>query len=95
MAEFTLTEELSARTKFNLKYIKRIHKLSLGHLYSFAGKYRTVNMSKEGFLFPAAEFLAQNMDTFEKEILINLPLKYDSNKSLIKELRKTNKRTVK
>jgi cell filamentation protein len=88
LAELTLTEELSTRTKFNLKYIKRIHKLSLGHLYSFAGKYRTVNMSKGGFLFPAAEFLAQNMDAFEKEILINLPSKYDSKKSLIKDIAK-------
>ncbi len=51
LAELSLTEELTNSTKFNVRYIKRIHKLSLGHLYSFAGKYRTVNMSKGGFLF--------------------------------------------
>ena len=88
LAELTLTDELSIRTKFNIKYIKRIHKLSLGHLCSFAGKYRTVNMSKGGFLFPAAQFITQSMDTFENEILVGLPLKYENDKSLIKDIAK-------
>ena len=88
LAELSLTEELTSQTKFNIKYIKRIHKLSLGHLYSFAGKFRTVNMSKGGFLFPAAKFISQNMDNFEKEILLNLPAKYESDKALIKDIAK-------
>jgi len=86
LAELTLTDELSVRTKFNIKYIKRIHKLSLGHLYSFAGKYRTVNMSKGGFLFPSAQFISQNMDNFENEILSKMPNKYSSNELLIKDI---------
>ena len=36
LAELTLTEELTKRTKFSIMYINRIHKLALGHLYSFA-----------------------------------------------------------
>jgi cell filamentation protein len=88
LAELSLTEELTSRTKFNIKYIKRIHKMSLGHLYSFAGKYRSVNMSKGGFLFPAAKFISQNMDNFEKEILLKLPTKYESNQALIKDIAK-------
>jgi len=88
LAELSLTEELTSRTKFNVKYIKRIHKLSLGHLYSFAGKFRTVNMSKGGFLFPAAKFISQNMDNFENEILLSLPAKYESNQALIKDIAK-------
>jgi len=88
LAELSLTEELNSRTKFNIKYIKRIHKLSLGHLYSFAGKFRTVNMSKGGFLFPAAKFISQNMDNFENEILLGLPAKYESNQALIKDIAK-------
>ena len=88
LAELSLTEELTSRTIFNIKYIKRMHKLSLGHLYSFAGKFRTVNMSKGGFLFPAAKFISQNMDNFEKEILLNLPAKYESDLALIKEIAK-------
>ena len=69
LAELTLTDELSIRTRFNIKYIKRIHKMSLGHLYSFAGKYRTVNLSKGGFLFPSAQFISKVMDDFEDDIL--------------------------
>lgn len=43
-AEILLTESLNGRVKFNTSYILKIHKLSLAHLYSFAGKYRDVNM---------------------------------------------------
>jgi cell filamentation protein len=86
MAEFTLTDELTVKTKFTNKYIKRIHKLSLNHLYSFAGKYRTVNMSKGGFVFPSAQFIPQNMNDFEREILSKLPHKYTSNELLIKDI---------
>jgi len=86
LAELTLTDELSSRTKFNIKYIIRIHKLALGHLYSFAGKYRTVNMSKGGFLFPSAKFISKNMDVFEEEILAKMPNKYDNVDSLIRDI---------
>jgi cell filamentation protein len=86
LAELTLTEKLSIRTKFSVRYIKEIHKLSLGHLYPFAGKYRTVNMSKGGFLFPAAQFISISMETFEKEVLSTLPNKYENKESLIKDI---------
>ena len=86
LAELTLTDELSNRTKFNSKYIRRIHKLALGHLYSFAGRYRTVNLSKGGFLFPSAQFIPNSMEVFEKEILSTLPNKYESVESLIKDI---------
>ena len=51
-----LFKELNSRTKFNLKYILKIHKTALGHLYAFAGKPRTVNMSKGGFFFRLLNF---------------------------------------
>ena len=88
LAELTLTEKLSSRTKFNVKYIKKIHKLALGHLYSFAGKYRTVNVSKGGFLFPAAQFVSQSMDTFDDEILSKISNKYVDQGSLIRDMAK-------
>ena len=55
-AEIQQTESLTPRTKFNVSYTLRIHKLAPGHLYSFAGKYRDVNISKGGFAFSAARF---------------------------------------
>jgi cell filamentation protein len=75
-AEILLTEKLSTRTKFNLSYILNIHKLSLGHLYAFAGKYRNVNISKIGFPFAAAKYLPETMKSFEEEMLNNIPNKY-------------------
>ena len=50
-AEIYFTENLNNRTKFNKAYILKIHKMALEHLYSFAGKYRDVNLSKVGFPF--------------------------------------------
>lgn len=84
--EIFLTEKLSSRTKFNLNYILKIHKLALGHLYSFAGKYRDVNMSKGGFLFASARFLPDSMIAFEREILLKLPNKYNNKEELIKDI---------
>ncbi|MDZ4845346.1 MAG: hypothetical protein SH857_07325 [Chitinophagales bacterium] len=72
-AEIVLTEQLSAKTKFDTKYILKMHKLALGHLYAFAGKYRDVNLSKGGFPFAAAKFLPQTMETFNTEVLKKLP----------------------
>ena len=86
--ELYLTDKLTSRTKFNEKYIQQIHKLALNELYSFAGKYRTVNMSKGGFLFPAAQFIPQSMSTFENDILNVLPNTYKNEESLISDIAK-------
>ena len=75
-AEIILSENLSARTKFSVKYILKTHQIALGHLYSFAGKYREVNISKGGFPFASARFLPGTMESFENEILSKLPNKY-------------------
>lgn len=87
-AELFLTENLTSKTKFNTKYIKQIHKIALQELYSFAGKYRTVNMSKAGFLFPTAQFIPQNMNEFEKDVLNLLPNKYENIEQLIEDIAK-------
>ena len=85
-AEIQLTERLTGKTKFNESYILKIHKLALGHLYSFAGKYRNVNISKGGFTFASARFLPETMKTFENEILSGLPNKYLNKDELIKDV---------
>ena len=85
-AEILFTENLSSRTKFSVKYIKDLHKTALKHLYSFAGKYRDVNMSKAGFPFPAAKFLSNSMVVFESEILSKLPSKYENESDLINDI---------
>ena len=76
-AEILLTTQLFDNIKFDLDYIKNIHYLALKDVYSFAGKYRTVNISKSGFMFPAARFLEESMKEFENDILNNLLDKYE------------------
>lgn len=46
--------------------LKQIHGYLFGGLYDFAGKIRTVNISKGGFKFVAAEFLPETLDQIEK-----------------------------
>lgn len=70
-------DELSEDTVFDVSYSYNLHKNALGHLYSFAGKLRTVNMSKGNFSFAPASFLPQAMIDFESEFLNGL--KYISN----------------
>ncbi|WP_145858985.1 Fic/DOC family protein [Pedobacter suwonensis] len=87
-AEIILSERLTPSTKFSVSYILGIHKLALSHLYSFAGKYRDVNISKGGFPFAAARFLNETMKQFEQEILKELPKKYIDRKQLISNIAK-------
>ncbi len=87
-AEIMLTEKLSSRTKFDVSYILKIHKLSLGHLYSFAGKCRDVNLSKGGFPFAAAKFLHETMNTFNEDILSKLAKEYKNRQELIADISK-------
>ncbi len=85
-AEILLSENLSKRTKFSVSYIRKIHTLSLGHLYSFAGEFRNVNLSKGGFPFAAAKFLPETMKEFDKEILSTLPHSYKNKENLINDI---------
>ena len=85
-SEIVLTEKLSSNTKFDTKYILQIHKLALGHLYAFAGKYRDVNLSKGGFPFASARFLAETMTNFDHEILSRLRNDYPTKEELIKDI---------
>ena len=68
-ADIVLTEALAPNTKFTLSYLLEMHRLALGHLYAFAGRYREVNISKGGFTFPAARFLPASMQQFERDWL--------------------------
>lgn len=66
----------------------KLHKLALEHLYSFAGKFRDVNLSKGGFPFAAAKFLPESMAAFEKELLSTLTNTYSDRAVLIQDIAK-------
>ena len=75
-AELLLTTQLTEKTKFDVDYIKNIHFLALKDVYAFAGNFRTVNISKQGFMFSAARFLDQSMQECQTEILNKLLNEY-------------------
>lgn len=81
-----LFEELNDDTTFDLSYIMRMRHTALGHLYSFAGKLRDVNLSKGGFSFPAARFLEATMRDFDSGILSKLPAVYADRDALIRDI---------
>ena len=68
-AELNEIDALSSDTVFSLDYLYGLHREALGHLYDFAGRLRTVDMSKSGFMFAASRFLPQTMGVFEREYL--------------------------
>jgi cell filamentation protein len=55
--------------RFKADDICNMHKVWLGSIYDWAGKYRQVNISKAGFLFAAAGQVSKLMASFEKEVL--------------------------
>ena len=48
------------------KGLKQIHSYLFGGLYDFAGKIRTVNISKGGFTFTPIEFINKTLSNIEK-----------------------------
>lgn len=59
----------ASKHRFKSKDIQWIHKLWLGKIYKWAGKYRQVNLSKDGFTFAAATLIPNLMEKFEKQEL--------------------------
>lgn len=50
-------------------HLKRWHRRWLGNVYEWAGQYRTVNMSKDGFPFAPARQLPRLMQLFDSDYL--------------------------
>ena len=53
------------KVKFDLDLIFSIHKYFLGTLYSWAGKVRTVNISKNEMFFAPVEFIDNSLTDFD------------------------------
>jgi cell filamentation protein len=55
--------------RFTSDDIRTIHRVWLGPVYAWAGKYRKVNISKGDFPFAAADQIPRLMKIFERDIL--------------------------
>jgi len=87
LAEQTAIDVLGPDTVFSLRYLYDLHRASLEHLYDFAGRLRTVDMSKGGFMFAPAHVLSQTMGTFDHEYLLTLTTReLDNDISLLEHL---------
>ena len=60
-------EKIGPETVITAEMICRMHRDWLGELYGWAGRYRTVDMSKGGFTWPPAMRVEQNMALIERE----------------------------
>lgn len=65
-AVIKITEMYDRGHCFTSADICKLHKIWLGNIYSWAGEYRNVNMSKGGFQFASAHLVPKLMLEFEK-----------------------------
>ncbi len=69
----TLLAEVRIDTPLSCELIRYVHSRIFGELYEWAGRWRTVNISKPGITWPPPGFIAQNMEAFEREVLLKQP----------------------
>jgi len=65
----TLLGEVRTDTPLTCELLRHIHGRVFGDLYAWAGRWRTVWISKPGITWPAPDFLDGNMQTFERDVL--------------------------
>lgn len=68
-AQEAALEELTLRTRFTARLLCRMHGDWLGGIYEWAGQYRTVDVSKDGFTWPPAARVEQNMEALGDGLL--------------------------
>lgn len=76
----------SGKLIFNLKLLFKIHKYFLSTLYVWAGKIRSVEISKEGILFCASSHIEKELKKLEVIIKNNLPLQKENKRSIGRKL---------
>lgn len=82
-----LTDIYDRHHRFTAVDICNIHKIWLGKIYEWGGKYRHVNVSKEDFIFAAAAQVPKLMSEFEKKELHEFtPCHFKSMEQVIKAL---------
>jgi cell filamentation protein len=65
----TLLTEVRADTPMSVDLIRHAHGRIFGDLYTWAGRWRTVWISKPGITWPPPDFLDQAMGEFEDRVL--------------------------
>jgi len=63
---------LEGTTRIDAALIRRMHRDWLGDIYAWAGEYRTVEVSKDGFYWPPAYLISDHMEKFSRNTLKEL-----------------------
>jgi cell filamentation protein len=73
-----LIDETRVDQRFTAEDIRRMHRRWLGEIYAWAGEYRSVNVSKAGFMFAAAGLVPRLMNELERGSLRQFtPCRFD------------------
>ena len=88
-AENLLFHAYSEDYRFSVEGLFKIHKVWLGKIYEWAGKYRTIDLTKGEFRFAHALHIPSLMSEFEKNFLFKFtPCSSKSENELIEALAK-------
>ena len=68
-----LLAEVRTGTPMTCELPRHVHGRIFGQLCDWAGRWRTVWISKPGTVWPAPDFLEQNMQAFERDVLQKYP----------------------
>lgn len=66
---YDLLVEVTEDQRFTATDLSHWHQRWLGHIYAWAGRYRQVNMSKDGFPFAAARLVPTLMTDYARTVL--------------------------
>lgn len=64
-----LLTEVRTDTPMSCDLLKHIHACIFAGLYEWAGRWRTVQISKPGAIWPPPDYLDESMATFEQDVL--------------------------
>jgi cell filamentation protein len=68
-----LLVEVRTDTVLGCALLRHIHQLIFGDIYEWAGRWRTVRISKPGITWPPPDFLENAMHEFERTVLQRYP----------------------
>ena len=69
----TLLREIRTDTPMSCDLLRHIHLEIFGELYEWAGRWRTVWISKPGITWPAPDFLERHMAAWQQNVLCKCP----------------------
>src|SRR5687768_17370308 len=61
-----IVEQVQVDQVLTVQFIRELHRSMFGKIYSWAGSYRSVEISKGGFAWPPAKHIDQNMMQLSK-----------------------------